>query len=254
MPKLLGLAATLALLLAVAPAAQALEFSRSSATGEGVVFVPLRLETPRIGPVSADLGVRIAPLLKSALGPANLNPGYTETTSSLFDAGANLYYHYELADVNLLGRFNPVIAPYVGARYFGAPTSEANLSLANAGAAFSYSQFTGLNYGVRAYSELPLGFSTHAHAGLTTLLSGGWDTRANGTAVTGAGKVDPRGMTLPSLGIGVGWNFYNVLALSLGYELFNLPTGLRAHSASLAPGQTTLNTLSVGVRFLFFSI
>jgi hypothetical protein len=54
--------------------------------------------------------------------------------------------------------------------------------------------------------------------------------------------------------VGVGWNLFNVIALSVGYELFTLPTGLRDQSGSLPSAQTSLNTLSVGVRILFFSI
>lgn len=254
MKKLLGLSAALALSAAIAAPAQALEFSSSSTTGEGLIFVPFRTETPRIGPISVDGGVRFAPFLSKGLGAANVNPGYTEVTSSLFDVSTNLYYHHELANVELLGRFNPVIAPYVGARYLGAPTSEVNAALTNPAAALSYSQFGGLNYGLRAYSELPLGFNTYAHAGLTTLMTGGWDTRANSTSVTASGKTATRNMTLPSFGVGLGWNFFNVVALSVGYELFTLPTGLRDQSGSLPSSQTSLNTLSVGARILFFSI
>lgn len=254
MHKAASALAALALVGASALPASALEFSHSSTTGKSAFMLPFRSETPRIGPISVDLGVRVAPALSDILGPSNLNAGYTEATSMLFDASANAYYHIQLADIELLGRFNPVVAPYVGARYMGSPTVEGQLNLSSAGSAVSYSQFTGLNYGVRAYTELPLGFNAYANAGLTTLLSGGWDTRQNGTNVTGSGHVGVGGTTLPSLGLGAGWNFYNLVALSVGYEILSLPTALRTHGASLTGGQTSLNTLTVGLRLLFISI
>jgi hypothetical protein len=146
-----------------------------------------------------------------------------------------------------------VVAPYVGARYLGIPTTEANLSIANAAAAVSYSQFGGVNYGVRAYTELPLGFNAYLNLGLTTLVSGGWDTRQNGLDITNAGRLDVGRTTMPSFGVGAGWNFYNMIALTFGYELFTLPTGLRAQGTSLAGAQTTFNTLTLGARILFVS-
>lgn len=250
-----GLAAFIAALAASAAPALAVEFTSSSTTGKGLLFFPVRGETPRLGPISVDLGVRFAPYLSDALGPSQLHAGMSELTSSLVDASSHLYYHYQLADIEFLGRFNPVIAPYVGARYLGVPTSEGTVSLSNAGvgagAAVSYSQFTGVDYGVRAYTELPLGFRAFANVGLTTLLGGGWDTRVNSADVTGARRVATNNLTMPGFAIGADWSFYDVIALNASYELFTLPTGLRSQGTALPVGQTTLNAINLGARILF---
>lgn len=255
MKPLHGLIATVALLAASATPALAVEFSNSSTTGKGLVFFPVRGETPHLGPISVDLGVRFAPYLSEALGPSRIHAGMTEVTSSLVDASSHLYYHHQLADIEFLGRFNPVIAPYVGARYLGVPTSEGALSITGAApgasAAVSYSQFTGVDYGVRAYTELPLGFKAFANLGLTTLLGGGWDTRVNSADVTGARRVATNNMTMPVFAVGADWNFYDVISLNASYELFTLPTGMRSQGTALPLGQTTLNAINLGARILF---
>lgn len=249
-PLAVALAATLGL---VAPA-EALQFSTSSTTGKGGTMIPLRFESPSIGPIGAELGVRIVPGLVDFLGATTLTPGYNTLSSMLFDSELNLAYRWQLADVNFLGRFNPTIAPYLGYRYLGAPTSEGALNFNTQGAAFTYNQYGGINYGVRAYTELPLGFAAHAKAGLTTLTTGGWDTRVNSTSVTRAGKINVNGTTLPTFGIGASWNLLNALEIYAGYDMMTLPTGLRTQGASLGSAQTTVNSLNVGLRFLFFSI
>lgn len=234
--------------------AEAIQFSQSSTTGKGGTILPLRFETPRIGPVGAELGVKVIPGLSSFLGPAGLNAGYNELSSMGVDSELNLAYHWQLADVNFLGRFNPTLAPYVGYRYLGAFTSEGVANLSAQGIANSYSQYGGFNYGLRAYTELPLGFAAHAKAGLTTLTTGGWDTRQNGLAVTGAGKTNVGGTTLPVFGVGASWNLLNALEIYVGYDMMTLPTGMRTQAASLPGAQSTINSLNVGLRFLFFSI
>jgi hypothetical protein len=250
----LALAGALAFAAAFAAPAQAIEFSSSSTTGKGGLIIPFRLETPKIGPISAEVGLRFVPTLSNFLGPAGLTKNFAEVTSSLFDVNGRVYYHQPLADVEFLGRINPVIAPYLGARYLAVPTTEGSASFASGlGGALSVSQFTGLDYGVRAYSELPLGFSAQAHLGLTTLVSGAWDTRQNSTEVTASGKVAAGGTTLPAFGIGAGWSLFNVLSLSVGYDVFALPTQLRSQSGSLSGGQTFINSLSLGVRLLALS-
>lgn len=247
------LAAAAVVGLSAAPA-EAIQFSTSSTTGKGGTIIPLRFETPRIGPIGAELGVKFIPGLSNFLGPAGLNAGYNELSSMGLDSELNLAYHWQLADINFLGRFNPVIAPYAGYRYLGAFTSEGVANLSNQGLANSYSQYGGLNYGLRAYTELPLGFAAHARAGLTTLTTGGWDTRKNGLDVTAAGKTTVGGTTLPSFGIGASWNLLNALEVYVGYDMMSLPTGLRTQGPFLPGSTTTINSLNVGLRFLFFSI
>ncbi|MFN3431020.1 MAG: hypothetical protein ACK46X_13830 [Candidatus Sericytochromatia bacterium] len=255
MKPLHGLAAIFALLAGTAAPALAVEFTTSSTTGKGLLFFPVRGETPRLGPLSVDLGMRFAPYLSEALGPSRIHAGLSEVTSSLVDASSHLYYHHQLADIEFLGRFNPVVAPYVGMRYLGVPTTEGTVSLTGAGpgasAAVSYSQFTGVDYGVRAYTDLPLGFRAFANVGLTTLLGGGWDTRVNSPDVTGAGRVATHNMTMPAFAVGADWTFFDVIALNASYELFTLPTGLRAQGTALPVGQTTLNAINLGARILF---
>jgi hypothetical protein len=251
------LSATLAALCAVfslAAPAEALQFSSSSTTGTGGVIVPFRIATPNIGPIGAELGIRFIPGLSSFLGPAVLHPGYKEISSSLIDAEANLSYNWQLADINFLGRFNPTISPYLGYRYLGSPTTEGALSLEAQGLAVNYSQLGGINYGVKATTELPLGFALHAKGGLTTLISGGWDSRVNSTSVTSANKMAVNGTTLPTFGVGASWGLLNVVNVYVGYDLSTLPTGLRGQGMSLSGGQSTISSLNVGLQFLFFSI
>lgn len=246
-------ALTLALTVGLAAPAEAIQFSSSSTTGEGGVIFPVGFETPTVGPLSLGLTARIVPSLSQFLGPGNVTPGFSEATSTLVDANLNLYYHYPLADIRFLGRFNPTLAPYVGARYMGIPTSEASVSLSNPGTAASYSQFGGINYGLRAYTELPLGFAAYAQGGLTTLTTGGWDVRRNGLAVTNAGSLAVGGTTLPNFGFGASWSLLGLLSLSAGYEMFMLPTGLRTQGARLPDAKTTINSLNLGARVLVFS-
>lgn len=244
-------ALTLALTACLAAPAEAIQFSSSSTTGQGGVIFPVGFETPAIGPVSLGLTARIVPSLSSFLGPGQVTPGLTEATSTLVDTNLNLFYHFPLADLQFLGRFNPTLAPYVGARYMGIPTSEASIS--NPGTAASYSQFGGINYGLRAYTELPLGFTAYAQAGLTTLTTGGWDVRRNGLSVTNAGKVAVAGTTLPTAGLGASWSLLNLITLSVGYETFMLPTSLRTQGTRLPDAKTTINSLNLGARILVFS-
>lgn len=246
--------AALSAVLCLAAPAEAVQFSSSSTTGQGGVIVPFRLATPNIGPIGAELGVRFAPGLSSFLGPSNLHAGYKELSSMLIDAEANLSYNWQIADINFLGRFNPTISPYLGYRYLGSPTTEGALSLATQGLAVNYSQLGGINYGVKAHTELPLGFALHAKGGLTTLMSGGWDSRVNSTSVTSAGKMNVNGTTLPSFGVGASWGVLNVFEIYAGYDLMALPTGMRNQGPMLTGGQTTINSINVGLKFLFFSI
>jgi len=185
--------------------------------------------------------------------------------------------NFKLADVQLgpMGRFRPIISPFLGPRYLAAPTWEAPdpvelakqgiEGVANAGTALSYSNYTGVEYGCKAAIDLPLAFAAEASLGLTTLISGGWDTRRANAAslssgnldflkVTGAGKSDPGGATLPDAGVRLTWTPVPAFQLYVGYEIMGLPTGLRSQTAKLPGGMTMLNNLQFGANILSFSI
>jgi hypothetical protein len=185
--------------------------------------------------------------------------------------------NFKLADMQLgpMGRFRPIISPFIGPRYLAAPTWEAPdpVELAkqgiegvgSAGTALSFSNFTGVEYGCKAAVDLPLAFNAEASLGLTTLLGGGWDTRratasslASGNLdflkVTGAGKTDPGGATLPDFHVRLTWAPVPAFQLYLGYEIMGLPTGLRTQAAKLPGGMTMINNLQVGANILSFSI
>lgn len=245
--RFLALVLATAASLATATPADALQFGSSSTTGKSTVLVPLRTGGTLAGPIAYSLGMRIAPSLSDMLGPANVSPGATEAASMLFDADFALSYRHVLADVNFLGRFNPTIAPFLGYRYLGALTLDAP-SLSNVSATASTANLHGLHYGIGADTELPLGLRGYAHAGMTTLMGGGWDQRRNGFDVTGSGKIDPAGASLPLFGLGASWSLGPILHLSVGYDLFMLPTAMRSQAATLGAGRTTINNLTVGIN------
>lgn len=246
-----------AALLALAPAApaEALQFANSSTTGKSVVLIPIRSSGDLAGPVGYTVGLRLVPSVSDLLGPANLGAGFIEGPSYMGDVDVALRYRYTIADLQLLGRFNPSISPFLGYRYLGAlTTSGGGTSLANAGVQGGLTNVHGLHYGVAADTELPLGFSGYAHAGMTTLMGGGWDARQNGLTVTSSGPLDPKGMTLPLFGFGAAWQLGPVFRVALGWDIFALPTHMRQQAATLAPGTTWVNGFSVGVTLLGLSI
>lgn len=273
------LAASLATVLVLwASPALALDFGSSATTGKSVFAIPLRFATPASMPVGVEFGLRYLPSLSDALGPARINPNLAETFSMLGDADLDLDVNVPVANIPAgpFERIRPILTPYLGYRYLGAVTNEftdprtslasGNPSAASqAGTALSYSQFGGINYGVKAAVGLPLGFEAHAGVGLTTLISGGWDTRkydasslAGGKSpslnVTGAGKIDVGGATLPGFNLGASWTApLNALQLSIGYETYVLPTLLRAQTGKLDGARSVINNLSVGVRILSFA-
>lgn len=258
--------------------AWAIDFGSSSTTGKGVTSFPLRFASPDSLPVGVELGLRVLPGLSDALGPAGINPTWLEAQSSLLDADIDVDGHFPLVELSAgpLGRIRPVLSPFLGYRYMGALTTEGqdprtaatagNLAGAlNPTGAVSYSQFGGINYGVKAGVDLPLGFEAHTGLGLTTLISGGWDTRQTSASqvlsgglpvgpVTSAGKVSVGGATLPSFTIGASWNAWNMLELYVGYDVFQLPTGMRSEAGSLSGARSTLNNFSIGARIFSFSI
>jgi hypothetical protein len=271
-------ASTACLLFLWATPALALDFGNSSTTGKGITQFPFGFGTPDDLPLGVDFGLRFAPNLSDGLGASNINPGLTETNSLLFDADLNLKANFRLADLEMgpAGRFKPILSPYVGYRYLGLPTVEFTdprpaLSAGNftgasqGGSAISYSQFGGINYGVKAGVELPLGFEAHAGLGLTTLITGGWDTRkydassflggkAPSANVTDSGRIDPGNATLPGLNVGASWNIFHAFEISIGYETYILPTHIRSQGLKLDDVRTTINNLQVGVRLFSFSI
>lgn len=241
------------LMLAAPAPAEAIQFANSTTTGKSVLFVPTRVGGQLFGPVGYSLGVRFAPGVADILGPLSLSPGFSELYSVLGDVDFSLRYRYPIADVQFLGRFNPAVSPFLGYRGIGTLTGTAGASLAGVGATGGFSNVHGLHYGVAADTELPLGLTGYAHAGMTTLMGGGWDQRHNGLTVTQAGSLDPRGMTLPLFGFGAAWQLGPVFRLAVGWDIFALPTHLRQQTAVLAPGTTWINGFNVGVTLLGLS-
>ncbi|MEB3198454.1 MAG: hypothetical protein VKP62_14740 [Candidatus Sericytochromatia bacterium] len=252
----------LALWLASAPDAQALQFGESSTTGKSTLLLPLRGSGAVIGPLGYTYGLRFGQNVTDMLGAAPPISGLTEAGSALLDADLGLAYRFTLADINFLGKFNPSVGPFLGYRWLGTLSGHSNLPtsvgqfLQNNGqltTVASLAQFHGLHYGVGFDSELPLGFRAFANAALTTLLAGNWDQRRNGLTVTQQGRIDPRLTTLPSLGAGLVWQPLPMLAISAGYDILALPTAMRSQDASLAPGLTTLRNWSVGASIFGIS-
>lgn len=255
-----------ALALALAPAAWplpagAIQFGESSTTGKATLLLPLRTSGEVLGPIGYTMGLRFGQHVADMVGPTPANPGLQEVGSFLLDADLALSYRYTLADLQLAGRFNPTVGPFLGYRWLGALTGQARgpASLAqmlggNAGleGVVSLSQLHGLHYGVSADSELPLGIRAFAAAGLTTLTGGGWDNRRNSTSVTSSGRLNPGLTTLPSLGAGASWSPFPGITLSAGYDLLALPTGLRGQGGTLEPGLTWLRNWSVGANVFGF--
>jgi hypothetical protein len=248
-----ALAAVVAI-AAAAPPAEAIQFATSSTTGKSVVLLPLRVGGPITGPFAYSFGLRFAPGASEIFGPAPVAAGMTEGFSYLFDVDAALAYRYEIADIQFLGRFNPSVSPFIGYRYLTTATGQAGGSLAGVGGSIGFSNVHGVQYGVQADTELPLGFAAFARGGLTTLLAGGWDTRHNGLTVSNSGSLDPKGATLPMFGLGASWSLGPVFRLAVGYDLLALPTNMRLQTNTLAGGQTWVTGLSVGVTLLGFSI
>lgn len=267
------LAASLLALLSLAAPAQAFELVSSTTTNKGSILFNTDFSTPDSFPVGLDLGLRVSPTLSSLLGPARLNPQWSETGSALFDAHLLFDANIPLPTFPLgrLGLAAPLLSPYVGYRYLGAPTVELGAphtlpgsSTLEGGSAISYSQFSGVQYGARGVLALPLGFQASAELGLTTLVSGGWDTRRYtaaqfvagqppSTNVTGAGRVDPGGATLPNFQIGVGWHAGSVLTLSAGYGVWMLPTDLRTQGKKFDGAHTLVLELVLDASMPFFS-
>jgi hypothetical protein len=277
MSRVLTALLALALPLAGAAPALAFDFGSSSTTGKGVSTIPFKIGTPRDQPVAAELGIRFSTGLSDALGPAKLNPQWKDQGSWLADADFVFLGNFKLADMQLgpMGRFRPIISPFLGARYLAAPTWEAPdpvelaksgiTGISNAGTALSFSNYTGVEYGCKAAVDLPLAFQAEASLGLTTLLSGGWDTRRASAAslaaenldflkVTGSGKTDPGASTLPDAGVRLTWRPLPAFQLYVGYEVLALPTKLRDQTARLPSGLTWINNLQVGANILSFSI
>jgi hypothetical protein len=276
MSRLVACLAALPVLLA--GPALAIDFGSSSTTGKGFTSVPFKVGTPRDQPAGAEFTFRFAPGLSDALGPAKLNPQWKDQGSWLIDTDLAIMGNFKLSDIQFgpMGRFRPIISPYLGGRYLAAPTWEAPdpLELAkqgfegvgNVGTALSYSQYGGIEYGCKAAIDLPLGFQANAGLGLTTLVSGGWDTRRKDAAslatgspsslldVTAAGKTNPGLRTLPGLQLGLTWTPVPVFELYVGYEILTLPTNMRAQVATLSGNNTVINNLQFGARLFSFKI
>ncbi|MDB5100353.1 MAG: hypothetical protein JWM80_4774 [Cyanobacteria bacterium RYN_339] len=270
-------ACLLALPVLAAGPALAIDFGSSSTTGKGITMVPFKVGTPRDQPAAVEFGLRWAPGLSDALGAAKLNPQWKDQGSWLLDADLVVMGNFKLADMQFgpMGRFRPIISPYLGGRYLGAPTWEAPDAvelakqgfegISSAGTALSYSQYGGVEYGCKAAVDLPLGFAANAGLGLTTLVSGGWDTRRADAAslssgklpsldVTAAGKTNPGLRTLPGLQLGLTWTPVPVFELYVGYEIMTLPTNMRAQVSTLSGNNTVINNLQFGARLFSFSI
>ncbi|HEY9722006.1 MAG TPA: hypothetical protein V6D47_08320, partial [Oscillatoriaceae cyanobacterium] len=217
-------------------------------------------------PVGLDAGLRVSPALSDLLGPAKLNPQWSEINSALLDGHLNFDANIALPAVPLgSATASLLLTPYLGYRYLGAPTIELGAprttpgsSTLAGGSAISYSQFSGVQYGTRGVLALPLGFRATGDFGLTTLVSGGWDTRRYtaaqfvdgqppSTNVTAAGRVDPGGATLPSLELSVSWSAGSFLSLSLGYGVWMLPTDLRTQGRKFNGSHTLVLDLLLGV-------
>lgn len=246
-----ALAATSAIVLAPAPA-DALQFATSSTTGKGGTLYPLRLDGASIGPVWLMAGIRIMPGLSNLLGAPILPSGQSELYSFGLDADLGLAYKYTIADINFLGRFNPSISPFLGYRGLVGFTGGGGASLTGANGQNITSIVHGLNYGVKAETELPLGFSAFSQLGFTTLMGGQYDVREVNT--TSSGAIAPGGATLPSFGFGAAWSLGPVFRIWAGYDIFQLPTDFRATNATLGAGRSTINNLTVGISLLGFSI
>lgn len=250
-----------ALPLLSASVAQAIEFGQSSTTGKSTLLLPMRTNGAFIGPIGYTLGLRFGQNVGDMLGPTPANPGLQEVGSFLLDADLALSYRYPLADIELAGRFNPTVGPFLGYRWLGALTGQAKgptgLQQVLAGNAelagvVSLAQLHGLHYGVSADSELPLGIRAFANAGLTTLTGGGWDNRRNSVTVTSGGRLATGLMTLPGVGAGASWSPFPGVTFSAGYDVLALPTGMRAQGSTLEPGLTWLRSWSLGVNVFGF--
>lgn len=240
--------------------ALALSWGGSSTTGKTVFSVPSRTSTPDDWPVSVSFGLRPVWDLSGALGPSKLGgTGFEDSASGLLDADLSLGYNFTPFRLNLgpLGEVAPRITPFVGYRYFGAPTLANNLTpgltqaatqleqatrpeqqvaaaanaavtaantigqISSAKALLGYSQFGGVHLGTRASMDLPFQIRTSALVGLTTLTSGGWDRReANALGLLGAFT----GGALPGMGavegaqIKVGGATLPVISLSASWR------------------------------------
>lgn len=240
MRRLLFALAVLTGIAAAAPA-QALEFVGSSATpGKTIIRWSLGGDFPLIDPIGLNATFRFFPNAMDVLGGT--------TAASIIDGEAYVLAKFEIPTPLAGLGIHPYVAPYLGARYVGVPKFQ--FSGSNT---LGYNQFAGPTYGLRTIVKFPLDLTFMAYAGASTFAWGQWGATGLDGQSSG-GSVNPAGATLPVLGANVNWSPLNIFTVYAGAETSQLPLDLRDTTGVLGPEKVTISGVSVGVRFLFFSI
>jgi hypothetical protein len=239
-PGVMVLVAALVGTLAATPA-EAIEFIGSSASpGKTIVRWNLGGDFPLFDPIALHATVRFFPSAADVLG--GTDPG------SIIDGDAYVLAKFEIPTPLAGLGIHPFVAPYLGARYLGVP----KFQLSGSGT-LGYNQFAGPTYGLRAIVKFPLDLTFMAYAGASTLVWGQWgSTSLDGQSV--GGTVNTAGATLPVLGANVNWSPLNIFTVYAGAETSQLPVDLRGTTGLISSDKVSISGVSVGVRFLFFSI
>lgn len=292
--KALPLGACLA--LAQAPAAWAWGAAPASQpNSQPVVSVPLRFHGPELLGHTPSLGLRSIFFANSVLGPSRLGgAGYQDSGAFILDGDLRVTRKDTLFSLPLgpLGRVAPAFSTYVGLRGISTathavastggtsatpgpndppaipvedriPTPQAS----SAPALVGHNLYGGLVAGSEASILLPLGFTAHAGASLSTLVFGMWDRRPagflgvpeaylGGTQNVQRGSINALGVVLPGGSVGVRWGLGKNFSIGLGYELMTLPTDLRAQtgpSFALGRGLSAFSFANVDLRLVDLS-
>ncbi|MBC7543003.1 MAG: hypothetical protein H7338_09760 [Candidatus Sericytochromatia bacterium] len=227
--------------VALAVPAQALEFVGSSANpGKTIVRWTLGGDFPLIDPIGLNATIRLFPNATDVLGGTD--------SAAIIDGEAYALAKFEIPTPLSGMGIRPFVGPYLGARYMGVPKFQFSGS-----GTLGYNQFAGPSYGLRAIVKLPLDLTFHAYAGASTLVWGTWGSTGLDGQSSG-GSVNTAGATMPVVGATVNWSPLNIFTVYAGAETSQLPVDLRGTSGLLGPDKVTVSGVSIGLRFLFFSI
>ncbi|MEK7433645.1 MAG: hypothetical protein AABZ74_10975 [Cyanobacteriota bacterium] len=248
--KLLSSLIVSTFILGVSLKSEAVEIAFSDKSKNSAPIIKFNVNAPLPMNLSFNGKIDFSPAYSNLVG--SMKNTDTERWSFMANAEGNLAYNFLLFNAKtIVGDINPTLSPYVGYKQFATQYGYGGLALEKIEPTFGVSTVGGINYGLRASTNLPLGFFIYGDAGFTTLLNNGtwWEYRPDTS-----GKYESKNLTTPKLEVGASFNFLNLLTLKASYNYYFL-YDLRTKQAFIdESSKSSIQSIDLGATFLFFSI